>query len=592
MQELGLIALIAGMVAGFISLRAIGWMCVVGLCLVGGGLFAQTASLSVNNNTSGSVTAWIYYTDGGTYWGTGGYASSVWYPVTLTAGQTVGPVTAVFDTSHQVTIGASSASGGGGTVYDSWTVTLSSGTTSHTLHLAGAGPPTYYANGCLTNNTFYPKVATVSFSDGTDPMQQSPILPGEAWCFSRTNTHPFSYTIFVDTYDGEGNFIGQNVGGPFNAYTNTVPSVGQTGSVQYNAPIGPNQTGSTSPNNGVNSTTNLTGGQFVSGVTNLQNTIFQMGQNLGGTLVSSLGGVTNAFAGMSGSLSNLNNSFTNQPGITNDYTKWFQALSNSLAGATNSLGRVVTNQDIGNSGAPITNVFGTNLSAMLAGAFSSGNMYTQAVADSNGFYTAASGGAGQIEEGTNVVSAFVDGTFFYVPLHTSVAGLNSGLDLDYYHLDPTNTSLWAQITPWLRAFFGFLIAVGAVRYIHMRVSEEALRIGLVPGGGPAKSATAFLGSAASAIVFTTVYAALVPLIGFGVSAIAGFSGGAFVNPFSTSGMATAGTYSAAIENGLGLFQQLFPMVYALTVGVYLFFFDMLATGAVLAGQRLVRSLTN
>lgn len=605
MQEIGLIAFIAGMIAGFISLRSLGWMCILGLLFLAcGRANGWTLNWTVVNTGSSSVDFNIYLNEsvGGTSYPCDAFLGGG----TLGAGGTTGGSNTGSDGSGVTRDASCVYTATGGTLSCGCCSSggdaagLSSGVHSYTFYVGGPPPPPppvyYSASGCLTNATPFPKGARVDFSDGDPSLTRSPILPGEAWCWTNgPTTNAFTYTISVDTYDGEGNLLDTTVGGPFNSTTNTIGSPGQTGGGTINGPPGntPAPVG-----DGGGSNTNLTGNQFNSGVTNIINTLGDLGQFMAGSIAGSLGGLnggtmTNLLGsnspvvtGVSSGFNGLGNSLTNLLGTNSLDSALLKAIANNTEATSNSLGIINTNiaSILGQTG---TNGLGSNFWYMTSSSGQAG-VNSQGLTDSNNFVVASGANVGSLTDATNFPSTVDESALWTLPIYTNVGDATHPRGA--WNLNFTITGIFLDIAPWLYAFFVFVINVFSIKYIHYRVQETAMRIWDVPGSGPGKGAFSWLTVGAQLILFTTIMAAFPILIATAATAV-GYSGG-MNSPFSDAGIAKAGGHASSIYLGWQIFSLMFPSTFAITVMIYLFFFDMVVTGLYLWAARLYRALTN
>jgi hypothetical protein len=193
---------------------------------------------------------------------------------------------------------------------------------------------------------------------------------------------------------------------------------------------------------------------------------------------------------------------------------------------------------------------------------------------------------------SNYPSAPSGSGFYDLGLRTNTVGSPGHLVLNY-----RQSAMWVAITPWCRLVIGFCVFVFCVGYIHSRVQEEAIRLGLVVGmGWSAGAIAAKVGKAVlSVTVLATIIGAVPLLVGPAISYLAGrvqtALGYGLVSPLSDSGMAQGGIYVQALHEGYETLLDLMPWQFCVESMIYLFFFDMLATGAVLSAQKIQKLLS-
>lgn len=591
MISIGLIALIAGMIAGFISLRSLGWMCVVG-CLFFGSVAEGAYSWTVVENTGTGGTWYGTYSDGGTFWGSGNLSPASY---SLSAGGSAGPFNQTFDATHPVTFYLHSGSSAG-PVVDS--ALMSGGTMSVTLHTGGAGPPSYQLSpGCITNNGpglvgFY---LNYRYGDGSaaPPGQwySGPLAPGQWACAPGvTNSSPFTVQASEVFYNSDLGTNQINEGVPNWAGTNTATSGASGG---YTGGVIPG--GNPGGGSGLGNNTNLTGGQFASGISNLINV------QLAGNTV--LGGQLYGLGQMIGS-----NTVAIQGQTNFDYRGYFQTMTNqgsgmlsSMSVTTNSLGQLITNTFL-------ANIIGSN------GGFYMSNLLVRATndvvgglpygwntnvgstlsnyANGDGFsasneFSMVANAPGNFPEGTNITAGGGPVSILDLPIRTNINGGG------YWSLRFDQSSVWLYMAPWIRLLFSFIIFIFAVGYIHHRVSEEVIRLAYVPR--IVWSTEALIGEIAKqglrVVVSATILCSLPLLVGVGVGYVSAAWGGTPASPLSDTGIALTGPFANAVKLGFDLLASIFPFWFACTTMVYLFFFDIMVTGAVVWAQKLVRYMS-
>lgn len=559
------VAFVAGMVAGYVSLRALGWLCVLLLgvvvsqggtveyTLIGGGGSVQLSqyeaadcSGTANTHSASPAFAGTYSMDtAGSPW-TGSYKWYVNDGGWKNSGCLAGPPQAM---------------------------TYNFGT-----HSFGTPSTNYYSFGCVTNNTPYPRRIRIRYTplSGNGETHTSPnlILPGEYWCDGYTNSSPTQCQAEVDVYDGEGGFLGTTAGQPWWAYTNTPPGAGVT----TGSPVVRNETG-TSGNtltdsqtaNGTSSTNPVTGSQYVAGVTNLMNSIYQ-GFDLIGRGLGNLAG-------------------SNGNTMPMGWTNWLVAISNNTANASNSLAGILAQTG--------TNLLGSNLMEYLISTnladtnslFS--QMHAQALQVSNNWYQAMVTNYVYDFMGTDIsASASADLSLWHIPVSTNLAqaraqgltGMMGGINLN-----PFLTAVGGNIARWIKSFFYFVIALVSTRYIRWRVEEEVKMLMLVPAGGPMRGQWSWIKPTLSVVVIATAMSAFPILLGGGVNMIVELTGNATVlPPLSEAGAQVAGSHAPWVRLGVWCLTQVFPLGYALSVLAYLAVFELLVFPAVMFSSRLIR----
>lgn len=582
MLLIGLIAFGIGVLVGYVSLRALGWLLVL-LCFA---LSAEASGVYHCHNTSGGGCQFRMYVYA---YGTGIKAS-----VSLSGGANGDMSRAggyepfngdtvtikVYDNAlaHEVVLGTRVENGGDSDWY--WD---------------GVEFDNYYVNGCRTNLSSLTARFTITYSDGVKETS-GPLPPGGAVCWSRTNSTPLTYHFSDSYYNSDGGLVESNNGPEYPAWTNSVPNQGQTGS---------SSGGNTAPNNPINSgagagsTNSLTGGQFANGASNIINTIYVTGagnqsglndvrQAINSNTTAVVSGLSNVSDTVRTTGTNIVNALTNGvPGGTNQGGGWdtnvtalLGAISNNTARATNLMSGMGTNMWGGGTNL----LYGNDVMTTSGRGAAVSNMMSvlqgnwQTVFDTN---------LESLLSATNVAESGGEDLWTLTTLRTNAMGGGGP-----FQLKVRQSVFWQDLCPWLRLIGVFMITVFSISYIHYRV-QEALSdyLGRAPGGGPAESATSFLSWAVGLTAVTTVMAAGPILLGGAISVITGFAGGPIVSPLSEAGRQYAGAYSQAISLGIGILTDIFPLTFAFGVLTYLFVFDNLVVAYILAGQRVIRYLS-
>lgn len=553
-----LLAVLLGVVLGWLSLRALGWVCLI-FCLS----FPASGQLVVVVKNSGGSTITVHRQRAT---GGGGYFNFATTPDIIAGGFGTNNVNwdgNVYDfRTHLPATGANSSP-------QTW---FSNAAKTMIFEWSGSNwvtPPTfYYASGCVTNNTALPmqfqfrtsigghSPATMQTSGGQDIF-----MPGEWGCYGVTNTAPFEYWMdyFVFHPDAGNQAISSGGGGPFNAATNSFPGVGGSGSsgtVGIGAPNNP-----VGGSSGAGSTTNLTGGQFASGISNLYNVNVQVANLIG----QALGNVSTAISNIGG-------------GSNADYTAYFQALTNSSGTATSLLAGIQSQTG--------TNMFGTNMfGAQTNGLALLSTMEGQSTAISSAWYRVFATNSAQINLG-DTLDTSGDWSMWDTGARMSVG--NPSLTIN---LDPRGETIWG-VVPWVRLIAIWLIALFAVLYVQRSISDDAIALHYVPGGGPGKGTFSWYTLGMSIVAFQTAAAALPILLMAALSSITAFYGGPVPMPFTSGALSLAGAFASHLRGGIQLMLELFPWVYAVSVVTYLVFFEYTRTAVMIAFMRLLRHTTN
>lgn len=569
-----LLAFGLGVLLVWIGFRAVGWLLVVGLVCVGS-VNAATQTITVHNYSSASMGISASY-DGQQV----GYVNN---------GQTIGPGgDAVFNVGWCGLNGGVSyigtlCLGVGHTVWVQLTSfnncagNLSFGAASCETNNNYTPPPVYYNNGCLTNSTMYPKHVFLSFNGSPpvpDPMDRM-LLPGEGFCWTVTNGNWFTTTATIDTYDGEGHFLDQRIGGPYDPTgTNSAGSP-----IQVPFPKAPGGDGGGTAG-GAGSTNTLTGREFNTGVTNLAGGLNEGFQFIGKS-IGNLGGTLGFLTNLAG------NNPVNGTNLSIDLSNLLAAVKNvgtNTLVATNDLSQVITN-----TGGKMTNSFadylaGGGIGVLSNAAFSDGSIL------SNTWYQAetTNGVAGAMAQLEIAAPQTGDQDIWKVPWFFK--GTSGGTNHTQVDLNPRNLSIW-DFLPWVKIVFTWLVAFIGVNYIKWRLRDVFETIVLVPGAGPGKGTFSFLTAGVSKVLFATLALYLPVIVGAAIASVtSGLSLGA--GPLSTSSVAAAGIWATAIREAIAVVQYVFPLAYFLSMVAYLWFFDVFVTGFVVWGCSVLRAVSN
>lgn len=587
-MEIGLLAFIAGMLAGFISLRALGWLCVYGLLVVGGSALGSAHTYVVHN--TGSSGAYFVLLESRKF--NGAICGSTWN-VSCMVGSTflaAGASTSVINGRCDVCElqvdcrwSASSllcdGSGNNGGSYNDATGCTSG---QYDFYINGsAPPPSYISSGCVTNNTANMAGFFVHFSptldDGTHDMGSGPLAPGQWWCINKTNSVPYQTQVEMVLYNSDGGTNTVTVGDPGWAGTNAAnPNpYPQPGNPYPGNPI----TGGPGSGSGVGSNTNLTGGQFAGGMSNLINVTLSTGNllvGLGGEQLNELRKIDTNTSGQidyRGYLITLTNQGSAHLSMTQVLTNlngmlYTQVVQVAALGQTNF--HWMTNEYAArtNQWAAVTNSSGSY----------SNSVFMEGLAQSNSFAGASFGNEGSVGNGTNFATGTPLTSLLDLPIYQDTARTTHiGLHFD-------QTALWTNLTPWVRLIWLFLISVFCVGYIHTRVQQECILLGLVPTVG---FSTGGIVAKATGLIFgATLWGSVPLLIGLGVAVILNKTGGSVMSPLSDAGMATAGTYTSALHLGYKFLTDVFPFEFGMFAMGYLFFFDMTVVASIAMAQKM------
>lgn len=619
MLTVGLIAFGVGVLVGYVSLRSLGWLVVL-LCLSVGRVQA-TITFDIYGPPNHNVSL-TYYSNGSYPTYVGDTDGSGHFHVVNPDNSWNGPMWACVDTCTNCWFSIGNVQNGG----------------SYSGGCNGYGPtPTYYMSVCWTNTSNFPARAHIAYSDGTS--DTSALLPPNGvFCVQKTNTVFFQWQLCDVIYGDGQQFV--NCGGVQNPGTNSYPGLGGSGQGSYvgggvapNNPIGPGA--------GAGSNTNLTGGQFANGTSNIINQIYGSGNAQAAQLAAL------------GDLMRTNNAY--QAVLVDDYGRLIdtngQLVSITMSGNSNVVSEVKrgnsnvvdevkqtgsnTVSAVNQQGTNVANATGVGSSNIVnalslmstnpgsGGSDSNSLAYLRAI--SNNTYQATGEGvsnnatvkvggdpmtsagrgtivsnilatlranweqvwgtnSGQVFEGTNVAPAISDSDFWTIPgVYSNTA--HTG----YLRIPVRETSFWGQICPWLRLIGMFIVSIFATRYVHWRIQETMCDyLGRAPGGGPVESATSWLGFTLGLETVATVFAVGPVILASAIGAVSGFSGGTVTNPLSVLGAGQAGVYESAVRVGVNLLGDIFPYVYSVSVMTYLFVFDATVAAFIIAAQRALR----
>lgn len=582
-MEIGLLAFIAGMVAGFISLRALGWLVVVGLVVLPvKSLATGNLNYTIYNTGSSTITAMLVY-----YWDTDPSTcnESGASTVSINAGSSYsGSIGWCY---QQVTykcvykVGGSPHCGdtlASGQYHSSTTCGPETGSVS--FYCGPPPAPEYISTGCVTNNTASMAGFFVHFTptldDGTHDMGSGPLAPGQWWCINKTNSVPYQTQVEMVLYNSDGGTNTITVGDPGWAGTNAAnPNpYPQPGNPYPGNPITGPGSGS-----GVGSNTNLTGGQFAGGVSNLINVTLSTG---------------NLLVGLGGEQLNELRKIDTNTASQIDYRGYLITLTNQ-GSAHLTMTQVLTNLNgmlytqvvqvaaLGQTNFHwMTNEYGAKTNQWAAVTNSSGSysnaVFVEGLAQSNNFAGASFGNEGTIGNGTNFPTGTPSMSLLDLPIYQDT-GRTTHIGL---HFD--QTALWTNLTPWVRLIWLFLISVFCIGYIHTRVQQECILLGLVPTVG---FSTGGIVAKATGLIFgATLWGSVPLLIGLGVAVILNRTGGSIMSPLSDAGMATAGTYTSALHLGYKFLTDVFPFEFGMFAMGYLFFFDMTVVASIAMAQKM------
>lgn len=615
MLLVGLLAFGCGVLVGYVSLRSLGWLLVL-LCFSLEARANYTSTIVAHN--VGSTNVWVATRYDGAQWSSWQY---------LTPGQWWTNTTIVGDTwKPGVNWGNDWPAGPNNVVADD-----SGGPQALFIssYNGSSVSVSYYTSVCWTNTGSYPARAHVAYSDGT--YADSGILPPNGiFCANKTNATWFQWQICDVQFLPDGTASRVNCSAVSNPSTNMVPGSGGSGQGNY---VG----GGVAPNNpigsgaGAGNTNGLTGGQYANGVSNVINQIYQSG-NAGNAMAQANAQALNA--AMYGISNDIVNQTLHIDGLGSNVTAEVKQGSSNMVAAVNSQGSNTVaavnaqgSNTVGAVSAGSSNIVnavnnqtpgqGTNSGPDYTGllsAISNNTMYASNFLFTPGNYTnhgldggADIAGAGRdtvgsnwmqsvrsawltvfdtngvqvLAGGTNWAPSSGDSSIWTVPgLKTNVAG-------GVLVLRVRETAFYRGMAPWLRGLAMFWLMWMGIKFMNFRIQEEAIRLGWVDGCSPLKEWRDWW---FAVIMVSTVMAALPLVLSAGVATVLGLRGGGLVNPFSEAGIATAGPYQGSIMEGLAILYDLFPLMFATALVMYLFVFEQVCTAVVIGGQRVIRFL--
>lgn len=557
-MTLFILCFLLGAFLGYVSLRALGWLTVLFLCTIATPARADyydKCGFQFHNTSSNQMWA-AYLLPGQAEAHAGGVASN--YQLDQTTGN--GLLTGTPPWTIYVRWYSDS---GYNTLAETDTFTHNGGNQTVVMHsdYQGSPPPSYYATGCITNTSMYPRRIIVHFTPTTgEPTSQDsgPILPGEGWCYSYTNTTPTQVAYYQEIWSGEGELLNAQMGNPFWANTNSyAPPQNNPTTITP-----PQPGGGPSPDNyagAATNTSNLTGQQMASIMTNLVNNLFFGFDNIGRGL-GNLGSV-------------LSNTLPNAASTNIDYRPWLTAGTNYMQGMSNSLSQLVTN-----TGGKLTN----NFHDFYVGEFlpTSNTIYSGALNLSNAWYTNLSGvGLAIFHDLTNFAN-LPTGNPWEIECWTNT--MRTGK----LNLNPRSCTWWA-ITNWVKIAFTWLICIYSIYYIRSGVFIALEQITNAEGGAP-QSTFSFITWAASNALVYVVLAALPILAASAIQTIYGYT--PIVNPLGENAVNSAGQAHTGIRMGIDIIQDAFPLTYFILVMTYLFIWDTLRTAFIVYVCRMFMAL--
>lgn len=587
---IGLVAFIAGMFAAYLSLRAVGWLIVTALVFLS---FEAQASYSYTVNYPYDSNAGHYYVikiqvksvEDGLWYDVSSGAVNGYHPSTSVtkSGCTYYP-NAPFGQPNEVRLkwnwyGNTSCGdrlSASQTVNDGGSVTFSINGCDDASQPAVTN---YFLAGCVTNLTMYPRRVRVVLTpvSGNPQTLVSPnlILPGEYWCAYATNQVPTEAKYEVDIYDGEGGFLGTQAGSSWWLPTNSVPGSPVGGSVPPTIGSGGNNSPLNLDNNetagGLTSTNPVTGSQYIAGVTNLMNTLYQGFERIG----SGLGRL------LTNSIAMQNGAGSNSIAMDLTWTNWLVAISNNTQIDSNYLKGVLSDTNyagFSNSVWEVANVASNNWFSLLS------TNSTSWAGITNDLYSGADANL----------------NLFYIPWPTNISGgmaknagqtFFGGFDLNFM------LSKWGQrLAPWIRLFFVFLLGILAVRYIRDQVFENVRWLVVTPGNNPMTkgNALSWLRPFLSVTAFSAAIAVMPVVLGALISGLGAYIDATtpnFLMPLSNAGILYAGEAAPWIKLGVWILKQCFPWFYAISICVYCFFVDNVIFVAFIWASRIVRHVT-
>lgn len=511
---------------------------------------------------------------------------------------------------------ASGASYAQGSVYDQGTATFgiysathgsmtspsfSGGTTTYHYDPDNAMQPTYYMSGCITNNTGFVVSYGFKFSDGTANANSGPILPNGVWCYSKTNVNSrFTYQGYRTVYNSDGGTNDWFITDPYSAWTNSVPGQGGSGSALDQSTQVPLQPGSGQGNNSA-----LTGDQYSKGVKSILDALWQGFQNLIGAQRNNpvvVNVPTNNTPDYSGLLSQIQTNTDDSYHAANLANMHLAYMETNIAKNTYALDLMNTNlaEIKTNTGILRTNSewakFGPFTNNLAGEFFSNGgydgiksNIYASATGASNGLYSAYSSNGWAFDSITNISDAATAPSFWVIPgFYKSVQQRQQ----DQATLDPTVHVIFTEMCKWLKICFTWLIAIGCVYYIRWAVQQRTWVYYQTPGGGPGKGTFSWLTWGTSLLIDTGMVAAIPVILGAALNTVLVRSG-VGSGPLSAATInSIGGGYGTAINVGIQLIKEAFPLTYALGILVYLWAFDATLDAFLAYGRRLKHGLGN
>lgn len=313
------------------------------------------------------------------------------------------------------------------------------------------------------------------------------------------------------------------------------------------------------------------GDRIVHALGQIDNSIHESGTNSGGG-GAELDGVNDGLVGITNQLNAIR---TNTFGV-------LTAIGTNLGQLTNLsaiLGQTGTNM-FGTE----TNFWGTNVSAFVGSVLSA--HLSAAGTYSNGVYAVLTSNQ-QVSAMTAVPSGGSWNVWELPGYKMNFGGTVS------YDLDPRGSGRpFSELAPWIKHLWTCIICLGAFGFIHYRTGKCLENLGLVPGGGPGKGTFSFLTYGMSIIAVTTAFAGVPVLFATGIQAITNFGGGPLVSPISNDAFAFAGTYASHLKAGFLVLDTFFPWVYATTVVAYLWVFDSTVVIFIATAHRFLRHTSN
>lgn len=274
------------------------------------------------------------------------------------------------------------------------------------------------------------------------------------------------------------------------------------------------------------------------------------------------------------------------------------ATETTARGITNLLGAAE------NTRRSITNMLGTNnsmLGQMVGWATSWSNLtvggYSSMSNDWNSEGLALSNavvaGVGALSSGvwslTNSWAAPSDNSVWMIPLRTNTTGPRGYVDINPLHQEKV-----AGLMGWVKYALRWLVQIIGFGYIVSSVRAESKMVVRIPGSGLSKGnyITGILLFLKSNMVFFVLVTAIIV---FGIGAIDQFlsdTGGWMAYPFAESAVtAYAGAAAPYIRAGFELVDAVFPIAAVFLMATLLFTFDLLMWGKVMFISRMMRAGT-